>query len=135
MGEVFLAHDTSLERKVAIKILAAKSIEDAHARRRLIREAKLAATLDHPNICTIHEVSIEGDHPFIVMQYIEGETLWDKVKNNPLAPADVVNIGIQAAESLAEAHSHGLIHREIKPQNVIITPRGQFTTPAYGFAK
>src|SRR5260370_1407110 len=103
MGEVFLAHDTSLERKVAIKILAAKSIEDAHARRRLIREAKLAATLDHPNICTIQEVSIEGDHPFIVMQYIEGETLWDKEKNNPLAPGDVVNIGIQAAEAREQA--------------------------------
>jgi serine/threonine protein kinase len=135
MGEVFLAHDTSLERKVAIKILAAKSFEDAHARKRLIREAKLAATLDHPNICTIHEVNIEGDHPFIVMQYIEGETLWDKVKNNPLAPADVVNIGIQAAEALAEAHSHGLIHRDIKPQNVIITPRGQVKILDFGLAK
>lgn len=135
MGEVFLAQDTSLERKVAIKILAAKSIEDAHARKRLIREAKLAATLDHPNICTIHEVNIEGDHPFIVMQYIEGETLWDKVKNNPLAPADVVNIGIQAAEALVEAHSHGLIHRDIKPQNVIITPRGQVKILDFGLAK
>jgi len=135
MGEVFLAHDTSLERNVAIKILAAKSFEDAHARKRLIREAKLAATLDHPNICTIHEVNIEGDHPFIVMQYIEGETLWDKVKNNPLAPADVVNIGIQAAEALAEAHSHGLIHRDIKPQNVIITPRGQVKILDFGLAK
>jgi len=135
MGEVFLAHDTSLERKVAIKILAAKSVEDAHARKRLIREAKLAATLDHPNICTIHEVNVEGDHPFIVMQYIEGETLWNKVKNNPLAPADVVNIGIQAAEALAEAHSHGLIHRDIKPQNVIITPRGQVKILDFGLAK
>ena len=135
MGEVFLAHDTSLERNVAIKFLAAKSIEDAHARKRLIREAKLAATLDHPNICTIHEVNIEGDHPFIVMQYIEGETLWDKVKNNPLAPSDVVNIGIQAAEALVEAHSHGLIHRDIKPQNVIITPRGQVKILDFGLAK
>ena len=135
MGEVFLARDTSLERKVAIKILAAKSIEDAHARKRLIREAKLAATLDHPNICTIHEVNIEGDHPFIVMQYIDGETLWNKVKNNPLPPADVVNIGIQAAAALAEAHSHGLIHRDIKPQNVIITPRGQVKILDFGLAK
>ena len=135
MGEVFLAHDTSLERKVAIKILAAKSIEDAHARKRLIREAKLAATLDHPNICTIHEVNNEGEHPFIVMQYIDGETLWNKVKDNPLAPADVVNIGIQAAEALAEAHSHGLIHRDIKPQNLIITPRGQVKILDFGLAK
>jgi tetratricopeptide (TPR) repeat protein len=135
MGEVFLAQDLRLERKVAIKILPAKLVEDVHARKRLIREAKLAATLDHPNICTIHEVNEEGDHPFIVMQYIEGDTLWHKIKNNPLAPADVVNIGIQAAEALAEAHSHGLVHRDIKPQNVIITPRGQVKILDFGLAK
>lgn len=135
MGEVFLAQDTRLERKVAIKILPAKSIEDSHARKRLIREAKAAATLDHPNICTIHEVNEEGDDPFIVMQYIEGETLWDKVRNNPLAPAEVVHIGTQAAEALAEAHSHGIVHRDIKPQNVIITPRGQVKILDFGLAK
>jgi serine/threonine protein kinase len=135
MGEVFLAQDTRLERKVAIKILPAKSIEDSHARKRLIREAKAAATLDHPNICTIHEVNEEGADPFIVMQYIEGETLWDKVRNNPLAPAEVVHIGIQAAEALAEAHSHGIVHRDIKPQNVIITPRGRVKILDFGLAK
>ena len=135
MGEVFLAQDTRLERKVAIKILPANSSQDDHARKRLIREAKAAATLDHPNICTIHEVNEEGDHPFIVMQYIEGETLGNKVKNNPLAPAEVVNIGIQAAEALAAAHSHGIIHRDIKPQNVIITPRGQVKVLDFGLAK
>jgi tetratricopeptide (TPR) repeat protein/tRNA A-37 threonylcarbamoyl transferase component Bud32 len=135
MGEVFLAQDLQLERKVAIKILPAKLVEDGNARKRLIREAKLAATLDHPNICTIHEVNEEGDHPFIVMQYIEGNTLWHKIKNNPLAPADVVNIGIQAAEALSEAHSHGLVHRDIKPQNVIITPRGQVKILDFGLAK
>jgi serine/threonine protein kinase/Tfp pilus assembly protein PilF len=135
MGEVFLAQDTRLERKVAIKILPAKTSLDDHARKRLIREAKAAATLDHPNICTIHEVNEEGDHPFIVMQYIEGETLWTKVKDNPLAPAEVVNIGIQAAEALAEAHSHGVIHRDIKSQNVIITPRGQVKVLDFGLAK
>jgi serine/threonine protein kinase/Tfp pilus assembly protein PilF len=135
MGEVFLAQDTRLERKVAIKILPAKTSADDHARKRLIREAKAAATLDHPNICTIHEVNEEGDNPFIVMQYIEGETLWSKVRDNPLAPAEVVNIGIQAAEALAEAHSHGIIHRDIKSQNVIITPRGQVKVLDFGLAK
>jgi len=135
MGEVFLAEDLRLERKVAIKVLHAKWIGDVHAKKRLLREAKAAATLDHPNICTVHEVNEEGDEPFIIMQYIEGETLWDKVKNNPLAPAEVVHIGIQAAEALAHAHSHGVIHRDIKPQNVIITPRGQVKILDFGLAK
>src|SRR6266576_2180674 len=105
MGEVFLAEDLTLDRRVAIKILPAKSIENAQARRRLFREARAAATLDHPNICTIHEVNEESESPFIVMQFIEGVTLWTKVRNKPLAPSEVVNIGIQATEALAEAHS------------------------------
>src|SRR6478672_9938232 len=75
MGEVFLAEDTKLERKVAIKTLPAKSIDDMHARRRLFREAKAAATLDHPNICAIYEVNEDGDCLFIAMQYVEGQTL------------------------------------------------------------
>src|SRR5437660_7033396 len=135
MGDVFLAQDLTLDRRVAIKILPAKSIENAQAKRRLFREAKAAATLDHPNICTIHEVNEEADSPFIVMQYIDGMTLWTKVTNNPLAPSEVVNIGIQAAEALAEAHSRGVIHRDIKPQNVIITPRGQVKILDFGLAR
>lgn len=135
MGEVFLAQDLTLDRRVAIKILPAKSIENDQAKKRLLREAKAAATLDHPNICTIHEVNEETDSPFIVMQYIDGVTLSAKVRNNPLAPAEVVNIGIQAAEALAEAHSRGVIHRDIKPQNVMITPRGQVKILDFGLAR
>ena len=135
MGDVFLAQDLTLDRRVAIKILPAKSIENAQAKKRLLREAKAAATLDHPNICTIHEVNEGADSPFIVMQYIDGMTLWTKVRNNPLAPSEVVNIGIQAAEALAEAHSRGVIHRDIKPQNVMITPRGQVKILDFGLAK
>ena len=135
MGEVFLAHDITLDRKVAIKILPLKSIENAQAKKRLLREAKAAATLDHPNICTIHEVNEESESPFIVMQYIDGVTLWSKVRNNPMAPAEVVNIGIQAAEALAEAHARGIIHRDIKPQNIMLTPRGQVKILDFGLAK
>jgi tetratricopeptide (TPR) repeat protein/tRNA A-37 threonylcarbamoyl transferase component Bud32 len=135
MGEVFLAHDLVLDRRVAIKILPAKSIENEQAKKRLFREAKAAATLDHPNICTIHEVNEESESPFIVMQFIDGVTLWSKVRNNPLAPAEVVNIGIQAAEALEEAHSRGVIHRDIKPQNVMITPRGQVKVLDFGLAR
>ena len=135
MGEVFLAQDLTLDRRVAIKILPAKSIENDQAKKRLLREAKAAATLDHPNICTIHEVNEETASPFIVMQYIDGVTLSAKVRNNPLAPAEVVNIGIQMAEALAEAHSRGVIHRDIKPQNVMITPRGQVKILDFGLAR
>jgi len=135
MGEVFLAQDMTLDRRVAIKILPVKSIENSQAKKRLFREAKAAATLDHPNICTIHEVNEQADSPFIVMQYIDGVTLWSKTRNNPLASSEVVNIGIQAAEALAEAHSRGVIHRDIKPQNVMITPRGQVKILDFGLAK
>jgi len=135
MGEVFLAQDLTLDRKVAIKILPAKSIENDQAKKRLFREAKAAATLDHPNICTIHEVNEDADSPFIVMQFIDGVTLWAKVRKNPMAPAEVVNIGIQMAEALTEAHSRGIIHRDIKPHNVMITPRGQVKILDFGLAK
>lgn len=135
MGDVFLAQDIRLDRKVAIKMLPAKSIGNEQAKRRLFREAKAAATLDHPNICAIYEVGEEGDCAYIAMQYIEGRTLSHMIKNNPLSPLEVVDIGIQAAEALAEAHSRGVIHRDIKPQNVIITPRGQVKILDFGLAK
>jgi eukaryotic-like serine/threonine-protein kinase len=135
MGEVFLAQDTKLERRVAIKLLPAKSLDDVHARKRLLREAKAAATLDHPNICSIYEVNDSGDSPFIVMQYVEGKTLFSKLQEAPLTPEEVIDVGIQIAEALAEAHERGVIHRDIKPQNVIITPRGQAKVLDFGLAR
>ena len=135
MGEVFLAQDLRLDRKVAIKMLPAKSIGNEQAKKRLFREAKAAATLDHPNICAIYEVGEDGDCAYIAMQYIEGRSLSHIIKNNALSPLEVVDIGIQAAEALAEAHSRGVIHRDIKPQNVIITPRGQVKVLDFGLAK
>ena len=135
MGEVFLAQDTKLERRVAIKLLPAKSLDDLHARKRLLREARAAATLDHPNICSIYEVNDAGDSPFIVMQYVEGKTLFSKFQETPLPPEEVIDVGIQVAEALAEAHERGVIHRDIKPQNVIITPRGQAKVLDFGLAR
>jgi tetratricopeptide (TPR) repeat protein/tRNA A-37 threonylcarbamoyl transferase component Bud32 len=135
MGEVFLAQDTKLERKVAIKMLPAKSIDDAQARRRLVREAKAAATLDHPNICTIHEVNEHEDSLFIVMQYIEGQTLGEKLLESDLTTDEVLDIGIQVSEALSEAHERGVIHRDIKPGNVIVTPRGQVKVLDFGLAR
>src|SRR5947207_1862041 len=135
MGEVFLAQDTKLERKVAIKMLPAKSIDDAQAKKRLFREARAAATLDHPNICSIYEVNEDGDCLFIVMQYVEGKTLATTLVESPLKPDEVIDVGIQVAEALSEAHARGVIHRDIKPQNVIITPRGQLKVLDFGLAR
>lgn len=135
MGEVFLAHDLSLNRRVAIKILPSESLENERAKKRLVREAKAAATLDHPNICTIYEVNEASESPFIVMQYIDGVTLSKKLKNNAMSPAEVVDVGIQAAEALAEAHSHGVVHRDIKPPNIMITARGNVKVLDFGLAK
>ncbi|MFY9608887.1 MAG: tetratricopeptide repeat protein [Blastocatellia bacterium] len=135
MGEVFLAEDIRLDRKVAIKMLPSRSIGNEQAKRRLFREARAAAALDHKNICAIHEVGEDKDCAFIVMQYIEGTSLSAKIKNCPLSPLEIVDIGIQAAEALVEAHSHGIIHRDIKPQNVIVTPRGQVKILDFGLAK
>ena len=135
MGEVFLAQDLSLNRRVAIKILPSESIENERARKRLVHEAKAAATLDHPNICTIYEVDETSGSPFIVMQYIDGVTLSKKLRNNAITPVEVVNIGIQASEALAEAHSHGVVHRDIKPANIMITARGAVKVLDFGLAK
>ncbi len=135
MGEVFLAEDTKLERQVAIKCLAPKAVGNEQAEKRLIREAKTAATLNHPNICTVHEVGEDGDRPFIVMQFVEGETLSLRLRNAPPNVQEAVDIAAQVAEALIEAHSHGVVHRDIKPQNLMITPRGQVKVLDFGLAK
>src|SRR5437867_2513698 len=125
MGEVYLAEDTRLKRKVAIKFLPLRSIADEQAQKRLVREAQAAATLDHPNICAIHEVGRQDNISFIAMQYVEGETLAARIHGKPLPLVDALDIAIQIADALSAAHSHGIIHRDIKPENVIINTRGQ----------
>lgn len=135
MGEVFLAEDTKLERQVAIKCLAPKAVGNEQAEKRLIREAKAAATLNHPNICTVHEVGEDGGRPFIVMQFVEGETLSWRLRNAPPNVQEAVDIAAQVAEALVEAHSRGVVHRDIKPQNLMITPRGQVKVLDFGLAK
>src|SRR6266542_1347669 len=117
MGEVFLAHDTRLDRRVAIKFLPVDAVQDERARKRLIREAQAAAKLDHPNICSIHEVAEEDGRAFIVMQYVEGETLDIRMKRKRLELSESLSITTQVADALVEAHAHGIIHRDIKPSN------------------
>ena len=135
MGEVFLAEDTTLGRKVAIKMLPERSADSDQARQRLINEAKAAAALDHPNICSIYEVGEEDNRVFIVMQYIDGQSLAERIRTHPLRPDEVADIGIQAAQALEAAHAAGVMHRDIKPQNIFITPRGQLKVLDFGLAK
>jgi serine/threonine-protein kinase len=134
MGEVYLAEDTKLARKVAIKLLPPESISDERAKRRLIKEAQAAASLDHPNICAIYEVGEENGDSFIVMQYVAGQTLSDRIKNRPLPPAEIVDIAVQIVDALREAHSRGIIHRDIKPQNIMVTSREQVKVMDFGLA-
>lgn len=135
MGDVYLAEDTRLGRKVAIKFLPPESAENPKAHKRLLREAQAAATLDHPHICAIYEVGHEGSRSFIVMQYIEGETLAERIERKPLDLIESAHLAGQIADALNEAHSHGIIHRDLKPMNVMITSRGQAKLMDFGLAK
>jgi tetratricopeptide (TPR) repeat protein/predicted Ser/Thr protein kinase len=135
MGRVYLAEDTNLDIKVAIKFLPWYLEADKLAKERLIREAKAAAQLDHPNICSVYEVKEEVDHSFIVMQFVAGETLADRIKAAPIDLNQTLDIVIQVVEALTESHSRGIVHRDIKPGNIMITPRGQVRVLDFGLAK
>lgn len=135
MGEVYLAEDTRLNRKVAIKFILARSTADEQAQKRFIREAQAAAGLDHPNICAIYEVGQQDSVSFIVMQYVDGQTLASRIQTQTLTLADTLDISIQIAGALSAAHSQGIIHRDIKPQNVIINSHGQVKVLDFGLSK
>jgi serine/threonine-protein kinase len=135
MGEVYLAEDLKLHRRVALKILAAELREDRHLTSRFLREAQAASALNHPNICTIHEINDENDLPFIAMEYVEGETLSLRIKRDRLDLAQTLDIALQIADALVEAHAHGVVHRDVKPANIIVNRRGQVKILDFGLAK
>jgi len=118
MGLVFLAHDAILHRKVALKVLASPD-SDATGRARLLREARNAAPLNHPNICTIYEVSEAGGRAFIAMEYVDGQPLSDRLDESTLPLKEAVRYGIEAADALAYAHDHGVIHHDLKAANAM----------------
>ncbi len=135
MGEIFEAYDTDLQRTVAIKVLASKYVEDDTMKQRFLREARMASQLNHPNIATIYEIGEAAGNPFIVMEYVEGETLSDRLSYGPVDLSSIIDIGIQTAEALFEAHERGVIHRDIKSSNIMITDRGKVKVLDFGLAK
>jgi tetratricopeptide (TPR) repeat protein len=125
MGEVFLGEDTTLGRRVALKRPASVLASDPAARGRVLREARAAATLAHPHVCVVHEVGEDDQgRPFLAMEYLEGETLTERIGRGPLPLGDVLRLGIQAAGALEAAHGHGVVHRDIKPSNLMLTTHG-----------
>jgi TolB-like protein/tRNA A-37 threonylcarbamoyl transferase component Bud32/Tfp pilus assembly protein PilF len=135
MGEVYLAEDTKLRRFVAIKILSNKIIENEIARKRFLQEARSASALNHPNLVTIYAIEDSENLRFIVMEYVEGETLKERLLNKPFSFKQLLNLGIQIADAVGSAHSIGIIHRDLKPANVLITPREQAKVLDFGISK
>ena len=134
MGQVYLAVDHKLGRRVAMKFLPPQLTADERAGRRLLQEARAAARLDHPNICAIHEIGEDGGRSFLVMPFIEGETLASRLQRGVLDKNDAIGIAVQVASALAEAHARGIVHRDIKPQNIMLAARGQVKVLDFGIA-
>ena len=135
MGVVYKARDTKLDRDVALKFLPQHLTSSEEDRQRFIREAKAAAALNHPNICTIHNVDEHEGNQFIVMEYIDGNTLRDLQKSGTLKPEIAIGYATQIAEALAEAHESGIIHRDIKPGNIMVDSKGRVKVMDFGLAK
>jgi serine/threonine protein kinase len=135
MGEVYKAEDLKLKRTVALKVLCAAARKQEDTRLRLLREARTAATLHHQNVATIFSIEVTSDSDFIVMEYIEGETLKKKLESGPLPFTELRTVGLQICDALEAAHSIGLIHRDIKPENILLNSQSKVKVVDFGLAK
>ncbi|MEE9217562.1 MAG: serine/threonine-protein kinase, partial [Acidobacteriota bacterium] len=135
MGEVYLAKDERLEREVALKVLPTGTLADESARKRFRREALALSKLNHPNIETVYDFDTEEGVDFLVMEYVAGHTLAEKLTNGALPEKEVVTLGGQIASALEEAHEQGVVHRDLKPGNILVTAKGQAKLLDFGLAR
>ena len=135
MGEVFLAFDTELDRTVAIKILPETVASNQERLQRFVQEAKAASALNHPHILTIHEIGTVGATRFIATEFIDGDTLRQRIRNGSLSLNEILDIAMQTAGALAAAHEAGIIHRDIKPENIMVRRDGYIKLLDFGLAK